>query len=221
MNMAVKPLWSTVLALLLCTATASAVVAQETRIVATKHDFTLRHDHSTGASTFGEMCTYCHTPHEGASAAPVWNDSAAAVSYQMYDPSQDPATRGAAPVGIALACLSCHDGTIGLDVLPKLPDVNEQIFHVGVGTVALPEALFSLSLEQRHDHPIMVPYEPQRNRLLRSKAAVEAAGLRFYTDGSRDLVVCGTCHNPHQVDSPTFLRRDNQRSSLCLTCHIK
>lgn len=39
---------------------------------------------------------------------------------------------------------------------------------------------------------------------------------------SRPYVECASCHDPHKVSTPTFLRVANpQGSALCLTCHAK
>lgn len=51
----------------------------------------------------------------------------------------------------------------------------------------------------------------------------------FATNGTGDVFVeCASCHNPHGtqntgpgVDFPTFLRKSNNQSALCTTCHIK
>jgi predicted CXXCH cytochrome family protein len=34
-------------------------------------------------------------------------------------------------------------------------------------------------------------------------------------------VQCTSCHDPHRSDTPTFLRKSNDGSALCLTCHVK
>jgi len=60
---------------------------------------------------------------------------------------------------------------------------------------------------------------------------------RNYNGVEQPFVECGSCHDPHNVDNPTFLRTsngipqnmvndfptaaDDAASGLCLTCHIK
>jgi predicted CXXCH cytochrome family protein len=34
-------------------------------------------------------------------------------------------------------------------------------------------------------------------------------------------VECASCHDPHSDANPTFLRRSNAQSALCLSCHVK
>lgn len=45
------------------------------------------------------------------------------------------------------------------------------------------------------------------------------------TDGAaaeaEPMVECASCHDPHQSDTPTFLRIDNTGSAVCLACHVK
>jgi hypothetical protein len=79
----------------------------------------------TGTSSTTEVCAFCHTPH-GANtgapgAAPLWNRAIPTTAgYTTYSgPNFDGVT--IAPVGVSLACLSCHDGTIGLDALINMP----------------------------------------------------------------------------------------------------
>lgn len=76
-------------------------------------------------SNYGEVCVYCHTPH-GANQTidlPLWNRSNNNQTYTTYD------TLGTASItadiqqpGInSLSCLSCHDGTLGVDSIINMP----------------------------------------------------------------------------------------------------
>lgn len=76
-------------------------------------------------SDYGEVCVYCHTPH-GANQTidlPLWNRSNNNQTYTTYD------TLGTASItadiqqpGInSLSCLSCHDGTLGVDSIINMP----------------------------------------------------------------------------------------------------
>ena len=77
----------------------------------------------------GEVCVYCHTPHNkntGASA-PLWNRNVTTgTAYTVYDSSVSSTinmTTGN-PDGVSLACLSCHDGNIALDAIVNQPGLN-------------------------------------------------------------------------------------------------
>ena len=41
------------------------------------------------------------------------------------------------------------------------------------------------------------------------------------TAGPWPAVECGSCHDPHNADTPTFLRIANTQSQVCLSCHVK
>jgi predicted CXXCH cytochrome family protein len=48
-----------------------------------------------------------------------------------------------------------------------------------------------------------------------------AAGSYSGQTNPEPFVECASCHDPHQANNPTFLRRPNAGSDLCLTCHVK
>ena len=73
-------------------------------------------------------------------------------------------------------------------------------------------------------------YDPALNTSLNAVATVETAGLKFYTGGTfTKAVECGSCHDPHSGPTGTnvskisstgyYLRKANNTSQLCLTCH--
>ena len=72
-----------------------------------------------------EVCVFCHTPHganEVGGSAPLWNRALPTTTgYSMYTAPNFDATTSTAPVGVSLACLSCHDGTIAVDALINAP----------------------------------------------------------------------------------------------------
>jgi predicted CXXCH cytochrome family protein len=96
-------------------------------ISTTKHN--LGSTNSAGSNKLtstGEICVFCHTPHGADSAAsvPIWNRALAnPASFTRYS-SLGTATFDAAeaPVGsVSIACLSCHDGTQGMNVQINTP----------------------------------------------------------------------------------------------------
>ncbi|HEY6196402.1 MAG TPA: cytochrome c3 family protein [Candidatus Eisenbacteria bacterium] len=167
---------------------------------------------------YGEVCVYCHTPHGGQTSAPLWDRNFSVASYQMYDAAHSSTinmTVDPQPTGVSLACLSCHDGTVGLDVIVNTP--NNYTGGPAVGTRMPTNIIANLSTDLRNDHPISITYDPTADPLFHSAASVQAAGLQLY--GGK--VQCGSCHNPHTAANRPFLRISNAGSSLCLTCHIK
>ena len=101
----------------------------------TKHNFLLNTDVGySQATSSSEICVFCHTPHGGRTdvvggGAPLWNralpataGAGGAPTYTMYtSPNFDAGVAGNVPQGVSLACLSCHDGTVGIDALINAP----------------------------------------------------------------------------------------------------
>lgn len=74
---------------------------------------------------YGEICVYCHTPH-GANtqvAAPLWNRTINTNTYTTYDTlgTSSLTSSVSQPGASSLACLSCHDGTLGVDSIINMP----------------------------------------------------------------------------------------------------
>ena len=75
---------------------------------------------------YQEVCVYCHTPHAANTtvpAAPLWNRTMKATTYQTYDLLQtaslsQPVTQ---PGVNSLTCLSCHDGQTAVDSIINMP----------------------------------------------------------------------------------------------------
>lgn len=222
----------------LAMALAAGASAQED-IVNTKHNFSATtrdaafNDLSGSIVDYGEVCVYCHTPHGGQTSAPLWNRQFTTSTFSMYN---DP-TGGASdldmsfasqPTGVSLACLSCHDGTIGIDVIINSPNaftgtaLNQTLTDI-YGAATNGDELKILGTDLRNDHPISMVYDPALDPQFSTVAAIEGAGLKLFDDPTlgANVVQCATCHNPHEATNPTFLRMANTNSNLCLTCHNK
>ena len=191
-------------------------------IAASKHNMTSR----SGLTNYGEVCVYCHTPHGGNTAnAPLWNRNFGAGPYTMYNNTYSSTidmTVDPTPTGVSLACLSCHDGTVGLDVIINVP--NTDTTKAGDPTHTMPanagQFFANLGTELRNDHPISITYDPTKDPAFNptTDAGTKIASLLPLYSGK---VQCGTCHNPHNTSNSPFLRRANSNSNLCKTCHIK
>lgn len=221
-------------------ATAVGATAQNEGIVDTRHNFSNSSgrdiaggfsDLSASVADYGEVCVYCHTPHGGQTNAPLWNRQYTTQTFQMYNDgtggsSDLDMTFAAQPTGVSLACLSCHDGTIGIDVIINRPNASAAA-SIGNTLTDLyggvdPDSIKILGVDLRNDHPISMVYDPANDGQFNTVASIEGAGLKLYDDPTlgADVVQCATCHNPH-TQNATFLRIPNGASSLCLTCHIK
>jgi len=193
--------------------------AQTDNVTSSKHNMSTR----SGLTNYGEVCVYCHTPHGGQiQNAPLWNRGFGSGPYAMYNNAYSSTidmTVAASPQGVSLACLSCHDGTIGLDVIINRPNVDTS--RVGSGNtmpVNAGQFFANLGTELRNDHPISITYDnvvdPAFNAASGGKVGSQ---LPLYSG----RVECGTCHNPHNTTNTPFLRVANSASNLCKTCHIK
>ena len=74
---------------------------------------------------YEQVCVYCHTPHgaSGAIDAPLWNRTLPVGPYTTYEQLNTPTINGTiTQPGInSLTCLSCHDGTLGIDSIINMP----------------------------------------------------------------------------------------------------
>jgi hypothetical protein len=129
----------------------------------------------------------------------------------------------------AVGCLACHSPNAGI---------------VGAGAADFTAAFLGTDL--RNDHPVGVTYPAVNgvgtdfNRPLglspitsffdaNNNGLLDKGDVRLYLESGMPQVECGSCHDPHGVESagegsvfkPTFLRVLNTRSALCLTCHNK
>ena len=215
------------------------------------------HDFSTGsairntdASINGQTCVFCHTPHQGSLAAPLWNRNSSTSTYQVYASSTlDAAAPTSAQIqsGVSGACMSCHDGSIAIDVLANLVGVAHTA-SIAFTRQATAKATYGssgsgsnnvlaggspfLGSDLRNDPPISLIYETARastptefvqQAITGTKITVGTTeALPLYGSSTATATVeCASCHNPHNNSQGLFLRKSNAGSALCLTCHIK
>lgn len=183
---------------------------------------------------YGEVCVYCHTPHEGPAwvgqpRAPLVNRQRPNPSYRMPQHSNQQMPQDPSPTDRSRICLSCHDGSVGLDVVTNRPNTytgsapaNHRIdecesCHSGgspAGGIDWEGVWFNPDM--RKQHPFSVVYDPSR-RPGQFRAAVggSVGGLPLING----KVECATCHEPHSQRYRYFLRLPNVGNSLCLVCH--
>lgn len=204
-----------------------------TTVEATPHNLTvpaknLDPDMIQQIADYDEVCVYCHASHWGSvTDAVLWNRPTPSGPYRMYDGGTD-MIMDAQPTGNSRRCLSCHDGTIGLDMVVTPPlQFSGPTWGVtindceGCHSGGNPDGGIDwegvwLDTDLRKQHPISILYEPARDPGFRSVVEVEAAGLVLY-DGK---VQCMTCHEPHSQQFRPFLRIANAGGTLCLACHL-
>ncbi len=182
------------------------------------------HDFSALGWAGGEICLPCHAPHNAKLApdnlVPLWNHDVTATVFTVY--SSPTLTLDAGPLGqpagVSKACLSCHDGTVGLDA-----------YGINVPVPTMIAAAYDLGTSLINDHPISFTYD----------AALAGVDLELYDPTAQasglggtiqnDLLFanqmeCGSCHDVHNTVCPActdLLVKSNAGSALCLTCHNK
>lgn len=195
-----------------------AVSAQS--LSSSKHDFTTTG--GTAPFNFADgLCITCHTPHNGATLAPLWGHdttTVAAAGWTMYSSATMDATEPSKPANVSLACLSCHDGTVAVDAFGG---------SSGTTTRQIPTTSAAyLGNDLSNDHPISITYNAGGAEFNATAGAGFAGtagvdSLPLYGVG-QDKVECGSCHNPHDATGVTdgkFLRRN--QAPLCTICHDK
>lgn len=172
---------------------------------------------------------------------------------------------GRKPTGYSRLCLSCHDGTVALGNLLNAPGSGgyqgrvTMTGNLGPGSTIPPGSgdltgdTRRLGLDLRNDHPISFKFDQalllQDQELVNPGPALQSPArvgdptplspIRLYPGNdpnTYDSVQCTSCHNPHQVNYPKFLRANwfhretnNPDPSknhpteqiICLFCHDK
>lgn len=208
-------------------------------VVGSKHD--LSYDSSRcdihSFNDYYEVCVYCHAPHHtDPNQKPLWNRYAPTGPYTPYSSPDIPSPGQPGPY--SLLCLSCHDGTLAVDLVWAAPGYHswwESGLHGAMTTAGTNSflncgtychkygsswhdaSLTYLTTDLSNDHPVGIEYPSS------SKYAVPPPGGKF-ANGVRlvnNRVECVSCHNPHNpVDRP-FLVTSDSNSALCYTCHLK
>lgn len=103
---------------------ASAVFAGAGNVAYTVHNMSSTNpgglNRYIASNTETQICIFCHTPHNGRPAVPLWNKVMPGQPFNMYTSSSSlsPAAKAvAAPGPESLLCLSCHDGRTAINVL--------------------------------------------------------------------------------------------------------
>lgn len=247
---------------------ANAQYSRIANIVTTNHNMSSTGPNTTAnmkAVTNTQICYYCHVPHQMKNTTdpavteepngqyPLWNHYlSATASYGVYSsPSFDALGTdiadlgGAGPAGGSAAvsnlCLSCHDGTVGINTLYKgqYASTGRLSPNFGLGNnvpVYMPDdaQIGSDALGLRDEHPLNFTYDAtlaaKSVSLVVPTTNATYGGTRtgLTTSGGKFLPLfankmqCATCHDVHDNSSyRPFLRAPSAGSELCLACHGK
>jgi len=241
---------------------AMAGLAAGTGIVGTSHDLSTAGG-NTGAAFYTDdaygdnkdrICVYCHTPHSSllsvdADASfdylPLWNHKTTTLvgAYTMYTNGSyvpgliDHQFNGidslGQPGGVSLLCLSCHDGSVG---------VNEYGFYSASSKNALAakamtgRALIGSGGELSNHHPIGFNYDDVAavdQEIRFSTVAIPTGGVGGVLAGGPEFISdllavggnmeCVTCHDVHNTKNggSKFTWVDDTNSRFCFVCHVK
>ncbi len=220
-------------------------------ILGTKHDFTGLNKRAgvvamptVAFSDLGESCVYCHIPPgnndvDSSTLGGIsgWNRFRGATNtYNLYD-SRTIDNKVLTPSPISLLCLSCHDGTMAVDMTVFKPNgwrsSEDAALHLRIngaddlmncakchnGRIAHNIAIKHIGTDLTNDHPISMTYAGLNNK---DPDFNRPDGPYGFDNGVKiydNKVECATCHNVHNPDVTLLLRVSADR--LCETCHIK
>ncbi len=185
-------------------------------IVNTAHNLSVNGPGTVKSSSEGQVCIFCHTPHNSNPQAPLWNRNDPGQTYTMYDNSVSstsdiPVDGSRQPDGSSILCLSCHDGTIALG---SVASTATDIFDGSGGTMPAGRGLLSTDLSD--DHPVSFVY----SSVAIADGQFQNPPLFPVTLDGNGKVQCATCHDPHDNTNGKFLVASNEFSALCMDCHI-
>lgn len=214
-----RRLW-TITVLLVWAGLAPSAVASgnKTAILNSKHDFRASSTAVIRSVSGQDPCVFCHTPHNANPGTYLWNQKLSTANSSVYSSTTLQANVTAIqPQDTSKLCLSCHDGTIALG-----DTVNDGLiaFLQGAGYTLPTSSPSNLAGNKAFtdDHPFgFIP-------VVGNEIQNPPSGDPVHLDAG-GKVQCSTCHEPHQeyID-PTvgkFLKKSNQSSGVCLTCHVK
>jgi hypothetical protein len=214
------------------------------------HDFSTNSTYTVWNIRHG-VCSPCHAAHntDPAQIIPLWTHATTTGPFTMYSSPTLNASMPSAPTGVSLACLSCHDGTLG---------INAPISGLGTNTAYFIDPSAKIGPDLHTTHPISFTYDaalastdgglenPVTYHIGDPKTllTINTAPVPATWDGSsitgqsidQALLVnhemqCSSCHDPHKLigsaPSSGILVKisgtdaTGRGSLICRTCHIK
>ena len=192
--------------------TSDAGAAGRTSIVGSPHDLSATGPGKIHALEEGQVCIFCHAPHNSTGQQPLWNRHMPPTHYRIYESSTTDA-RIDQPSGPSKMCLSCHDGSLALGLLASKP--NEVVVMsrrtIGPGPS-------DLTMDLSDDDPIGFRYDlalAARDHQVSNPDLIS----KELPLGKHSEMHCTTCHDPHNNHLGNFLRITDVRSAICLSCH--
>ncbi|MEW6428091.1 MAG: hypothetical protein AB1568_08680 [Thermodesulfobacteriota bacterium] len=245
---------------------ADAGSAPGSGIKGSRHDLSSTGGYDVGGdaadqASLDRICIYCHAPHHtqdvssftASQYSPLWNRPLKGLgTYDLYDNGMNP-TQGkhqsqamtnlnssAMNLGVSNLCLSCHDGSVALNVYGSTNMNNDLGGSIGgAGAFTAPSTngpvldfgTFQIggSGNLTNHHPVGFEYD-QVSALDDEIANADTTdfgttgvSIRDVLDGGTHMQ-CSTCHDVHNSTTgmgEKFLWTTDQNSAFCLTCHLK
>ena len=203
----------------------------------TKHNLSVSGPGTVKASVETQVCIFCHTPHNGNPAYPLWNHQISSVqnytnywssTLQAYDSEAT-----APPIdGFSRLCLSCHDGTVALGAITgSLRGTIDMVTipNTVESGMLRPGATGYLGTDLSGGHPISFIFDTslviRRNSdpsLMHLKWPIIDPDVKLYPTQGGYGVQCTSCHDPHGgyqgINNPPFWRKATH-DEVCLVCH--
>ena len=172
-----------------------------------------KHDLSTNPAIQGDVgvCAYCHVvDNESGVVSAALNRSDPVSNLTLYD-SEALQTEISGMAPVSLHCMSCHDGETPFDALGNFEGTENN----NMSTV-FPDSTAITGVDLNAHHPVGVIN--LEDNYFEEPSAIATSGLPNYDN----KIECPTCHEVHGKSGfGKFLRKSNENSSLCLSCHIK
>lgn len=218
-------------------------------ILDTKHNLSSSGTGTVKSSSEGEVCVFCHIPHNAQTGKPLWNRVMPSSSYTMYSSDYlerfnypTPDDLGASndtPGQLSRQCLSCHDGTVAIGdvyvVRGTLLGNNISVSNTNAnGTLKSTSSAF-IGQDLSAHHPVGIEYNPSlsinfgtgtRSIELKTTPSTPIKTYSYNGYTGKSYVECSSCHDPHK-DNTKFLRVDSGGShganikATCTACHQK
>ena len=122
-------------------------------------------------------------------------------------------------------CNRCHIENISIGVADFKP------FYLGTDLINDHPIGVTIPAASQYDFRVTTGLVPNQFEFFdnNGNGKADTNELRLYFDGSAGYrIECATCHDPHGVAPssgaemyPSFLRKSNANSELCLSCHVK
>lgn len=221
-------------------------------VAGSAHDMSATTNTMYAWNTRKGICSPCHSAHntDAAQLVPLWNHKTSTGPFTPYTSPTMNASVGS-PSGASLACLSCHDGTVGINEFISGTSGTNGVIYID------PSAQISPNLHTTHpvsflydaalanadgqlENPTTYKIGDAKTRLTVTRAPVpttaETGSVITGKTIDEALLVdhqmqCVSCHDPHKMTgwSPssgimikiTGSDADGRGSLICRTCHVK